>query len=249
MNTKFTEEIKTTSNLEEMRGKYLANRLLRTWKEDFIDQDTSEVVQIERNELILERGTFLGTHELSEINFMLQSQDIKEVSVSNQQRACHVINNFTNVWSATVEINRKKKNYYLYANSMVLANNIVEDFISQKYEGSFRVISLKELDFSHLIAEDEDEESNFKKEQMFYKIEVEISSGELENYNKSFILKSTDAERAKDDIIKYLSEKRINDGDSSAFEVVIISAKTISLEHVIEYSFTEEYLTHLKDNQ
>jgi len=80
--TKFEEEVLITSTLEEMRGKFLSKRLLRTWKEDFSDEDTGEVVQIERNELILEIGTFLGQSELSEINFMLQSGDIKEVSVS-----------------------------------------------------------------------------------------------------------------------------------------------------------------------
>src|SRR5690606_41172814 len=88
--TKFEEEVLITSTLEEMRGKFLSKRLLRTWKEDFSDEDTGEVVQIERNELILEIGTFLGQSELSEINFMLQSGDIKEDRKSTRLNSSHV---------------------------------------------------------------------------------------------------------------------------------------------------------------
>ena len=244
--TKFEEEVLITSTLEEMRGKFLSKRLLRTWKEDFSDEDTGEVVQIERNELILEIGTFLGQSELSEINFMLQSGDIKEVSVSTQQRGCNEILNHTSVWSAKVEINRKKKTFFHYANSIDLSREIVSDYISQKYLGTFRIIELKELGFSHLISENEDEDVLIEKEESFYNIEVEVTSGDIENYNQSYILKSTDAEKAKEEIVNNISLKRLQDGDDSHFDVVIISAKTISCEQVIEYAFTEKYYENNK---
>jgi len=37
-------------------GRKLAARVLRTWVEDFVDEDTGEVVSIDRNEVLLERG-------------------------------------------------------------------------------------------------------------------------------------------------------------------------------------------------
>ncbi len=40
-------------------GSKLAARVLRTWVEDFVDEDTGEVVSIERNEVVLERDTVL----------------------------------------------------------------------------------------------------------------------------------------------------------------------------------------------
>jgi DNA-directed RNA polymerase subunit beta len=40
-------------------GRKLAARVLKTWIEDFVDEDTGEVVSIERNEVILDRDTFL----------------------------------------------------------------------------------------------------------------------------------------------------------------------------------------------
>ena len=40
-------------------GKKFAARVLRTWVEDFVDEDTGEVVSIERNEVVMERDTIL----------------------------------------------------------------------------------------------------------------------------------------------------------------------------------------------
>jgi DNA-directed RNA polymerase subunit beta len=45
--------------LKKVVGRKLAARVLKTWVEDFVDEDTGEVVSIERNEIILERETFL----------------------------------------------------------------------------------------------------------------------------------------------------------------------------------------------
>jgi DNA-directed RNA polymerase subunit beta len=40
-------------------GRKLAARVLNTWHEDFVDEDTGEVVSIERNEIILDRDTII----------------------------------------------------------------------------------------------------------------------------------------------------------------------------------------------
>lgn len=45
-----------TSDIRRIIGKYLAANVLRTWNEDFVDDDTGEVVTIERNEILFERG-------------------------------------------------------------------------------------------------------------------------------------------------------------------------------------------------
>ena len=60
------EEIKCTKeNLEAIVGRTLAGNVLKAWTEDFVDEDTGEVVTIERNEVIIERETVL-TEELCE---------------------------------------------------------------------------------------------------------------------------------------------------------------------------------------
>ena len=50
------EEVKVTrKNLEKNIGNKLAARVLKTWNEDFVDEETGEVVSIERNEVVVER--------------------------------------------------------------------------------------------------------------------------------------------------------------------------------------------------
>lgn len=51
-------------NLENALGRKLAARVLRSWIEDFVDEDTGEVVTIERNEIILERDIILDTDNI-----------------------------------------------------------------------------------------------------------------------------------------------------------------------------------------
>ncbi len=56
-----SEEVKVSkAGLKRVVGRKLAARVLRTWIEDFVDEDTGEVVSIERNEVILERDTTIG---------------------------------------------------------------------------------------------------------------------------------------------------------------------------------------------
>ncbi|GAB1359836.1 hypothetical protein MASR1M31_16250 [Porphyromonadaceae bacterium] len=62
------EEIKITkTNLRKILGRKLAARVLKTWVEDFVDEDTGEVVSIERNEVILDRETTLDESHLDAI--------------------------------------------------------------------------------------------------------------------------------------------------------------------------------------
>ena len=62
------EEIKVSKTaLKKYIGRRLAARVLNTWHEDFVDEDTGEVVSIERNEIILDRDTLLDEDNIQEI--------------------------------------------------------------------------------------------------------------------------------------------------------------------------------------
>ncbi len=62
------EEIKVSkTGLKKYVGRKLAARVLNTWHEDFVDEDTGEVVSIERNEIILDRDTILDKDNVEEI--------------------------------------------------------------------------------------------------------------------------------------------------------------------------------------
>jgi DNA-directed RNA polymerase subunit beta len=63
------DEIKVNkSNLKKVVGRKLAARILRSWVEDFVDEDTGEVVSIERNEVIIDRETIIEEEHLDLIN-------------------------------------------------------------------------------------------------------------------------------------------------------------------------------------
>ena len=62
------EEIKVSkAALKKVLNRKLAARVLKTWHEDFVDEDTGEVISIERNEIVIDRDTLLEKDHLQEI--------------------------------------------------------------------------------------------------------------------------------------------------------------------------------------
>ena len=62
------EEVKVSkAGLKKVLGRKLAARVLNTWHEDFVDEDTGEVVSIERNEIVLDRDTLIDKDNIDEI--------------------------------------------------------------------------------------------------------------------------------------------------------------------------------------
>lgn len=63
-----SEEVEATKKaLKKIIGRKLAARVLRTWTEDFVDEDTGEVVSIDRNEVVLERDSVIQEEDLETI--------------------------------------------------------------------------------------------------------------------------------------------------------------------------------------
>jgi len=76
------DEVKTDrKSLEHYLGKKLAARVLRTWVEDFVDEDTGEVVSIERNEVVMERDTILDEGAIDTISEM----DLKSIFIQKEE--------------------------------------------------------------------------------------------------------------------------------------------------------------------
>ncbi len=77
------EELKVNkTNLKKAVGRKLAARVLKTWVEDFVDEDTGEVVSIERNDVIIDRETVLEEEHIQEIldsgvaNILLHKENV-----------------------------------------------------------------------------------------------------------------------------------------------------------------------------
>jgi DNA-directed RNA polymerase, beta subunit len=76
------EEVKVNkTNLKKLIGRKLAARVLKTWVEDFVDEDTGEVVSIERNDVIIDRESVLDSENIEAIldsgaqNILLHKED------------------------------------------------------------------------------------------------------------------------------------------------------------------------------
>ncbi|WP_209406229.1 DNA-directed RNA polymerase subunit beta [Pseudozobellia sp. WGM2] len=79
-----SEEVKVSkAGLKKVLGRKLAARVLNTWHEDFVDEDTGEVVSIERNEIILDRDTVLEKEHIDEI----LDADVKTILLHKENNA------------------------------------------------------------------------------------------------------------------------------------------------------------------
>ncbi len=83
------DEVKVTkTGLKKIIGRKLAARVLKTWVEDFVDEDTGEVVSIERNEVIIDRETVLEKEHMEEIleagvkSIILHKEDVNSADFS-----------------------------------------------------------------------------------------------------------------------------------------------------------------------
>ncbi len=79
-----SEEIKVSNaGLKKVLGRKLAARVLNTWHEDFVDEDTGEVVSIERNEIVLDRDTVLDKEHIPQII----EADVKTILLHKENNA------------------------------------------------------------------------------------------------------------------------------------------------------------------
>lgn len=76
-------EIIETSDPKVMLDKWLAETVTKKWTEDFLDEDTGEIVEIERNEVLVPKGTLCSQDVVQLITFHLQAGDIETVKVTD----------------------------------------------------------------------------------------------------------------------------------------------------------------------
>lgn len=152
--TKKNEVREITSDISRMKGKYLVYDLKRSWREDFLDEGSGEVVSIERKELIYERGTLLQAEELSRIQFFMNEGSISEVEVSNQKRMSYEFKNtYIYPYMAQAAVENKKKKFLMLASSVDNALEIVKDYVELNYTGRYQVSMVKEYE-NHIIIVD-----------------------------------------------------------------------------------------------
>lgn len=151
-NTRFTEQRYITSDPTLMYNRYFAANLYRTYTESFLDDDTGEVVDIERKELLFERGTHINGDVIAKLRFYLSTGDVKEVDVTNQQRRGMFSGGGSlRPYIAKVVVGCKKNKILLYASGLQNVIDIIQDYGELTFSGLFDITTAKEIDYAEIL--------------------------------------------------------------------------------------------------
>lgn len=143
------KENRFTTDLPEMMvGMYAAEDIRRHWTDDITDEDTGDIVTVDRSELVLERGTLIDADVASRLAFHLQAGDITGVAVTDVQRTGRLYERGGFMpWKVTFAVGTKTETLILYARSLDDASAIAKDYIERSRKGYFSlqtVASFKE---------------------------------------------------------------------------------------------------------
>ena len=249
-----------TNDPKEMIGKYLAKRVTKVWAEDFVDEDTGEIVSIPRTEILFNSGKIIDQDLQAEIMFFISAEYFENVEVSNQKREAF-LNCYNGLMPYMVyaQIQGKPKKFLLHASSVIMAHEIANDYIELNYEGGFYISQIKDFGSCTIIEESSlkklvdseieglkriEDDENVSKE--YYKIETNITTKDFE-YPQLFVVKEKDVDTAKETIYFWLKQKFDEDAkekneEPQGFSVTIKSATIIPCSSVVEKEFSMAYL-------
>lgn len=270
MENKFTEQKNTTSDLNELKGKYIAERVCKKWTEDFVVPESSEVVQVERRKILFEKGTEITPDVLSEINFYLSAGDIESIPYSNQCRtASELPANYKHPIYFTIILGRTKKKIIAYGDSIRGALAAVVDWLELNCKDNFGIESAKIMKAMTIIKstikrpedlaqeeanekeleENEGEEIGLKK----YLLTLDMFIADELTAEHDFLVEGADIETAKFNVEQYLYKSLIDklEGDDVKIEafkkswqdrtVKIIAAKEFKYDFIIDPEFCKAY--------
>lgn len=260
MLTKKDEHIVTVTSADELeqldRQKFCftAKTILRSFNEDFIDEDTGETVTIERNELLYARGRRLSPDDFSALLFHFQSGDLKEATFSDQQRIGYVFGTSWRLWQAKATGGNTKLNMLLSAPSVIKAYEIVSDYIELNNKGGFAITGIS-LFSANVVIERDTQEKPEKPNSSWYIISVLeeekpvdglIEDNEEKPEPTDYICYADSVETAKEIIENHIAISRAKAENYEPYEVKTLCAKTISCNVMIPVDFC---LAHKEQDQ
>lgn len=260
-----------TADQRRMVGKFLAEKVCKKWVEDFADQETGEVISVERTTILFEGGKYIDESLAQSICFHIQCGDIADVEVSNQRRIARPEKNYyLRPYTATAVIGEKRKKFILQAQSAAQAIEVVTDYIELKYTSLFVVDSVKampgciilndrfrraveEVEGGNEAGEETPDGEEAREDTKYYRIEADITAvpteGDEEEPRPSsydFIVKTRDIDTAKAVITAWINttmKKRAEEEGREArtFEISLTSASPFNLNAIIPYAFCVAY--------
>lgn len=251
-----------TSDPKEMLHKYLPKHVLKTWKEDFIDEDTHEVVTIERNEVIVDSGE-ITQDKLQQIMFAIQAGDIEDVEVSNEDVRPMSVQTANYLIPYSLELERWdmeiiKDHYVCYAHDIPEAMRIACEFgqMYRGFSGDVKVNRVVRMDAKlvpdnhQCIPEADCKPADERKDYFKVQVRTEYIDGnlKLKHYDTYYIIAAKDVGEAKDriarllDIMKAEAEReRGGELDNDEHRTTIRKAAPFDVDCIVPREFTELY--------
>lgn len=249
MENKFNQEIVTITDPADLKNYptyYTGERVLKSWTEDFADKDTGDIISIERNEVLFDRGMPLNDI-YSELLFHMQSGDVSTVLLSNQCRNGAEIKSYTATYMISIEVigkKRSKAKYLLHSNSVEHAIACIKDYCELEIYGAFEILAVKKfpvilvVDNNLVRVEDEQKEEDPK----YYQVSFVLTEKE-EGFSsiREGIVKAFSLELAKSLLVDFIQREIKND-----ISIEIEEAKILKIDEFISDEFSLAYNDNLE---
>jgi hypothetical protein len=95
--------------------------VLKTWVEDFVDEDTGEVVSIERNEVIIDRETVLENEHIDQI----VDSGAKTILLHKETKTSLILRSSIILYKK-IHVTLKKKLFFIFTDSYVTQNHLMK---------------------------------------------------------------------------------------------------------------------------
>jgi len=242
------ELIKKTMNVEDAKGWYLMQNVSRYYMEDFVDQDTNEVVSVERSEIICDKGSQLNDILIS----LLQENGIKTVKVSNiPMRGSQ--EKYMNLWETVLKVtekgNPKKRSYIVTADSPSAAEMSISEYFEINIDASFELVKVNQVEYNRVIKvydteKDEFEESGRHKAK-WYKCQVyatiEDTDEETDGGSRNILILAFSFEKAIEAI------KNVFGRDE--FDNIYRTFKTMQELNIVDVFIPDEKVSYYSDSE
>ena len=248
-----------TSNPKEMLGKYLPDNVMKKWMEDFIDEDTGDVVSIERSEVIVNRG-YISQDVLQQIMFAIQSGDIEDVEVCEDDVNEMKLNvpRYLTVYNVELSeycTDQTGEHFVTNAQTIPQAIRIAAEF-GQMYRGYFGMVKATRCvtvdavivpDDHQCIPEDERQPAEMRKDYFRVTVRAEWAEGmKFKKLDTNYIIAANDVGQAKERIARLMDfrqaeAERKNGHRDDHITNTIRKAVPFDVDCIVPREFSEMY--------
>lgn len=218
--------VKITVKTENCEGNFLGADAKREYIEDFIDDDTGEVVSIERFEIIASKGVFIN----SITKRLLIDNNINEVIVSDMELTGDHIPEISLFEVHTIITNRDKKSTCIFitiASTLSQAEELLIDHLEQHAHGYYKITKICSVKYDKILKVDYNDIKRLKdKDFKWFKSVIQFDSDNP--YKQTLLIQSSDLRNIQNIISKFVN----NDGGFIDFDYKIIEIKELKIEDV-----------------